>query len=252
VYKGRVDFTLGDHRYSIDGDKEPPVCGSFALNQPEMRTRHTNKGMCVKKVNIFAEKAWLLERSNDPYYQKMLDLAFSTHGKLFTWQPNEKVNQIVDALIATIKDKSFTQNLETEAEILRLLSVLLTEFLSLIEKPSASPSCTVSKDSLVFSQCKALLEQSLETKISLNDIAQKLNVSVSTLQRRFKAASGMTVAEYTRWLKLEKSKEKLIEGQDAIGEIAYDAGYDYVANFISAFKRQYSISPAAYQKLHRR
>lgn len=252
VYEGRVDFTLGDNRYSIESSPDAPVCGGFSLNQPEMRTRHTNKGMRVKKVNIFAEKKWLLDRSHDPDYQKMVDMAFSTHGQLFVWQPNAKVNYIMDDLIQVMQDDSFTQSMQTEAEVLKLLSVLLNEFFALIEKPHTSSTATTSKDSVFFNDCKALLKESLETKITLAEIAEKLNVSVSTLQRRFKASSGMTVAGYTRWLKLEKSKEKLIEGKKSIGEIAYDAGYDYVANYISAFKRQYSVSPAAYQKLHHR
>lgn len=253
VYQGDISFTLGDHHYNLKAQKPgQAVCSCYAIKQPEMLTRHTQKGMWVRKVNVFSEKKWLVDRtSNDEDLQKINQL-FSTNGQLLTWQPSDQINQIVADLISIDNDIPYTQSLQIEAEILKLLSVLLTEIFENLKTPSQLDTAATTKDTEFFQQCKALLEHSMDEGLSLADIASNFNISISTLQRRFKASSGMTVAEYIRWLKLDKSKQQLIEGHLTIGEIAYEAGYNHTANFISSFKRQFTVSPAAYKKLHYR
>lgn len=250
VYEGKIEFTIGNHHYQQEADKGQPICGCFALNKPEMRTRHTNKGVRVRKINVLAEKKWLFDHCRNEADKKRLNQIFAAHAQLITWQPSNKVNQVVSELIGRQDTQSFTENLQTEALILNLLSLFLDELFEQHKRSKAPIRIADSSTSHLYRQSKQLLDKHIEAPLSLSEIAEQLNVSVSTLQRRFKEASGMTVAEYTRLQRLNRAKQDLIQGGLSIGEVAYSAGYKHVANFVSAFKREYSVSPAAYRKLH--
>ncbi len=252
VYQGNIEFTLGSHLHRISAKNDQPICGCFALNRPEMRTRHTQKGMYVKKVNVFAEKKWLIERFQTEQDRVMLDKALSAHAKLITWQPSTAVYQVVSELISNDEAQAYSYSLQIEGKILQLLSILLGELFEQLDSTEHSPENIDDSTSELYKQCRELIYENIDNPKTLSDLAQQLNVSVSTLQRRFKEASGMTVVEYIRLQKLDKARRDLIEGGLSIGEIAFTAGYKHVANFVSAFKREYSMSPAAYRKLHRR
>ena len=83
--------------------------------------------------------------------------------------------------------------------------------------------------------------------VSLQEIANHMNLSVSTLQRRFKSVFGMTVIEYARIERLEKAKRALIEDDLSIGEAAYLSGYQHASSFVSAFTKHFDISPSRYK-----
>ena len=252
VYEGKIEFTVGNHHYHQEAEKDQPICGCFALNKPEMRTRHTNKGVRVRKINVFAEKKWLMNHCRADIDKRKLNQVFTAHAQLITWQPSDTVNQIVSELISKQHTQSFTVNLQIEALILNLLSLFLDELFAQHNRSRAPLNIADSSTSNLYKQSKQLLDNNLNDPLSLKAIAEELNVSVSTLQRRFKEASGMTVAEYIRLQRLNQAKKDLIQGGLSIGEVAYSAGYKHAANFVSAFKREYSMSPAAYRKLHLR
>ena len=252
VYQGKIDFTLGNHHHEIHSNKNKPTCGCFALNKPEMRTRHTNKDMQVKKINVFAEKKWLLDRAQNKQERDILNRAFNAHSQLMTWQASNASLNVIEELINLDKKQSYTQNIHIEAKILYLLSILLHEMFEQLIYSENSNVLTKESTSQLFISCRKLLDKSSDNPMSLSDIAEQLNVSISTLQRRFKEASGMTVIEYIRLQRLDKSRRDLVENGLSIGEIAYTAGYKHVANFVSAFKREYSVSPNAYRKIHSR
>jgi AraC-like DNA-binding protein len=250
IYEGKIEFTVGNHHYWLEAEADQPICGCFSLNKPEMRTRHANKGARVRKINVFAGKKWLIDRCQTEADRKLLNQAFNAHAQLITWQPSATANQIVSDLIKKQHKQSFTVNLQTEALILDLLSIFLDGLFEQLKLSNVVPDIAEDSASRLYKQSKQLLDENLDDPMPLSAIAERFNVSVSTLQRRFKEASGMTVVEYIRLQKLSKAKRDLIEGGLSIGEVAYSAGYKHVANFVSAFKREYSMSPAAYRKLH--
>lgn len=76
-------------------------------------------------------------------------------------------------------------------------------------------------------------------------LAQELGMSVSTLQRLFKAAYGVSVMEFQRTERLKVVHALLREGRLTVGEAGYRAGYSTVSNFSSAFQRTFGYPPSA-------
>ena len=183
VYEGKIEFTVGNHHYHQEAEKDQPICGCFALNKPEMRTRHTNKGVRVRKINVFAEKKWLMNHCRADIDKRKLNQVFTAHAQLITWQPSDTVNQIVSELISKQHTQSFTVNLQIEALILNLLSLFLDELFAQHNRSRAPLNIADSSTSNLYKQSKQLLDNNLNDPLSLKAIAEELNVSVSTLQR---------------------------------------------------------------------
>ncbi|MBK1683370.1 AraC family transcriptional regulator [Rhodoferax fermentans] len=81
--------------------------------------------------------------------------------------------------------------------------------------------------------------------IEPQQLAQELGMSVSTLQRLFKAAYGMSVMAFQRSERLNAARALLMEGRLTVGEAGYRAGYSTVSNFSSAFQRNFGYPPSA-------
>ena len=82
----------------------------------------------------------------------------------------------------------------------------------------------------------------------ISTIAKDLGYSYNYLSRLFKGKTGMTLQNYIRNKKIEKSLELLDSERFSITEVAMKLKYDTVQSFSKAFKRTLNISPSEYQK----
>jgi AraC-like DNA-binding protein len=78
---------------------------------------------------------------------------------------------------------------------------------------------------------------------TVEELAAAAGVSVNTLQRLFHAAYDTTVFNFIRTTKLNQARIGLESGGLTIAQAAHIAGYTSTANFSTAFKRQYGLSP---------
>lgn len=89
-----------------------------------------------------------------------------------------------------------------------------------------------------------LLDNPAELKaFSLDVIAKQVGTNTNTLQRHFKSIMGMTVFEYLRCRNLTAAKSALENNQVNVLEAALLAGYSGAANFSTAFKKQFGVTP---------
>lgn len=98
-----------------------------------------------------------------------------------------------------------------------------------------------SADSCIIKQA---IDENIQESVPLSRLAQKLGLSPSTMQRRFKQTHGITVRDYLKQQKLEMAKRAILFDGCSIGEAAYNAGFNHVSNFITAFKRRFGLPPA--------
>ncbi len=76
----------------------------------------------------------------------------------------------------------------------------------------------------------------------------KIGMSRTQLFRKFKALIGQTPNTYIRMIRLQKAAFLLKHTHKNVTEICYEVGYKYPGHFSDHFKKQYGLSPKAYQK----
>ena len=88
------------------------------------------------------------------------------------------------------------------------------------------------------------IRESLESTLSIQDIAEKLSVSYSTLRKQFKDYTGLSPAIYQQDLKLQRAKELLTTTNLSIKEIAYRLNFDSPDYFSAKFKIKTGRKPS--------
>lgn len=90
---------------------------------------------------------------------------------------------------------------------------------------------------------KALIEMHLLQPLTLEELAFLANRSLSSFKRDFQQAYGLSPQKYIRQRRLELAAAELVKGRSA-NEVYLDYGYQHLANFNTAFKRQFGRTPA--------
>ena len=86
---------------------------------------------------------------------------------------------------------------------------------------------------------------STRNTLSLDDLAHQLNMSVSKMQRAFKAEFKQTIGDYVTQQRLKAARCALETGQLSIGEAAFLAGYKHASNFCAAYKKTFGVTPGS-------
>jgi len=81
--------------------------------------------------------------------------------------------------------------------------------------------------------------------LSLADLSKLAGASVRTMERLFKAETGMTYRQWRSRFKLMNALGQLNEGKSSTA-VAHQLGYKSVSSFIHAFKMQFGFTPQAY------
>ena len=77
------------------------------------------------------------------------------------------------------------------------------------------------------------------------------NVSQAYLSNLIKKESGMTFSQHLTRLRINKSKEKLMQTDLSILEVAELVGYSDYYYFIKVFKKEVGITPFQFKKINR-
>ena len=100
------------------------------------------------------------------------------------------------------------------------------------------------------SNLKSLLRTQVRgRRLRINEIANALDLSVRTLQRRL-AEHGLVFSELVEQTRVDLARELLRDPDIRIRDIASETGYAESSNFARAFRRVTGISPHEYRAFH--
>ncbi|QOL25214.1 helix-turn-helix transcriptional regulator [Thalassotalea sp. LPB0316] len=110
-------------------------------------------------------------------------------------------------------------------------------------KHSANAPSALSKELRLVEKTCDYLNDKLCDKHGLDQLAYNVGSNRSQLASSFKRILGLGVFEWLRAKRMEKAKHLLIHSDFTIQEIGFEVGYENSANFSSAFKKHFGISP---------
>mgnify|MGYP002640485111 CR=1 FL=1 len=92
----------------------------------------------------------------------------------------------------------------------------------------------------------SFIENRADQKITLDDLAKISNLSPHHIQRKFKAAYGVSPKQYQNGLRLKNFKAALKDGDDISGAI-YEAGFGSTSRIYEQIDGRIGMTPAAYR-----
>ena len=117
--------------------------------------------------------------------------------------------------------------------------------------PRQSTDALAVDDKLVAAALRFISEHSHEP-IRVSHVVESLRVPRRTLERRFSARLGRTVAGEIARLRVERAKRKLVETRASVGSIARESGFSTALQMAVVFNRLEGMSPGVYRRKHRR
>jgi len=92
----------------------------------------------------------------------------------------------------------------------------------------------------------ALLRKDLSNPPSLQDIGRAAGCSIFHLSRTFSAATGLTIPQYLRQLRMERAADLLRSGKFNVTEASMEVGYSSLSHFSQAFHETFGCCPGLY------
>ncbi len=92
------------------------------------------------------------------------------------------------------------------------------------------------------------IQKNYQNPITLEDIAQHFNMSLSTFNRMIKKETGATFVTFLNDYRLGMAARKLLETDATIQYISQSCGFKNLSNFNKFFKKHYFTSPQKYRE----
>lgn len=152
------------------------------------------------------------------------------------------VNSIADLMVHLI-GRHYGQGIARHAE---------SQFSPEIRRPFAEhayaqPESSPHQDETII-EAQEWLRENFQQSITIEQLAQQVNLSNRSLNRRFKQALGITGNEYLQTVRIDNAKELLRTSNISISEVADQSGFQDSSYFCARFKQTMGQTPLAYRK----
>ncbi|MGF7031797.1 AraC-like DNA-binding protein [Paenibacillus mucilaginosus] len=107
------------------------------------------------------------------------------------------------------------------------------------------------KEHSTVQQIIQLMEEELSGNIGLQQIADSIRMSTSSVSSLFKQQTGCSVYEYLTRLRIDRACRLLMETDRKVGDIAPLVGYQNETSFIRSFRKVKGMTPGKYREVSR-
>ncbi len=94
----------------------------------------------------------------------------------------------------------------------------------------------------------AFIAGNLEKKLRLDDLCRELGTNSSTLNYRFRRATGLSVGRFIQLEQMKRARQLLSGTTYSMAQIAARCGFENAYYFSTAFKKIHGMAPSAYRK----
>lgn len=89
----------------------------------------------------------------------------------------------------------------------------------------------------------AWLRQNFTQALRMEELAERVGMSVSSLHHHFKAVTAMTPMQYQKQLRLHEARRLMLVERLDVGTAGYNVGYQSPSQFSREYSRLYGLSP---------
>jgi AraC-like DNA-binding protein len=235
-------------RASISCGGREPEASFISLAEPETWSKAFRRGGHARMVNIIAMSPWI---DDDGAAIRSAVGIRSRHDQspaFGRWRPSPALVGLARRIIEPPRCAGFLGRLQTEC----LAVELLAEAMSALAGTSGdgTPRTVHPGDRRRLKQLHDLIEDGAAEALSLADMARSVGMSVSSLQRKYRAIHGTSVVAHVRQRHLMRAHRMLEQGY-MVSQAAYEAGYTSPANFATAFRRLFGKPPREVRRQYR-
>ncbi len=181
-------------------------------------------------------------------YDRELPSLLQTPSNAISNKANEKINndfliqKYIEGLLFYFENPSLVNE---DILILKLKEIIL--LLSQTRNAEAIQIILSQLFSPTVYTFKQIIEAHLFSQLTIEELAHHANLSVSSFKREFAKLYNDTPANYIKTKRLEKAAELLSISDNRISDIAFECGFNDLANFSKSFFDKYKATPSNYR-----
>ncbi len=238
MLRGEIEYRSEDDQLKIE-DKRSLLLNCMASGQQIQNDNSESDG----EIIIVTFHPDILKK----VYDKEIPVIFKPNNQI-TNQSKKRINndfliqKYIEGLLFYFENPSLVND---EILILKLKEIIL-----LLSQTQDAENIQVILSQLFSSTTysfKQIIEANLFLQLGIEELAQKTNLSISSFKREFKKLYDDSPANYIRSKRLERAAKLLIATRERITDIAFDCGFNDIANFTKSFHERYKQSPTNYR-----
>lgn len=234
VLKGSINIRIGNNIYFL---KERDI---ILLNSNEVHNL-----IKTKEDNI------ILEANIDSDYYNLTyplfnNTKFDCRSFIYSNEEQKKIDVIryyLAKIVWELTEKRKGYQFIVGSDINLLGAHLINNFTYDIENKES-----ISKDLVRIQNILKYINENLDGKVTLLEIANRENLSVYYLSHFIKKNIGISFQEYINNARIDKALNLLLRTNSSITEIAYESGFSSTRIFNENFKNIYKCSPREYRR----
>ena len=155
-------------------------------------------------------------------------------------------------------DSYITKPFSSELLITRVHNILqtrqkMTDYISKsffnAENPEQQERTDAVKQNKLIKELIRLVEDNMaDERVDIEFLSSRLYLSHSSLFRKVKALTGLSINEFVRGIRMQKAREFLLSGDYSISEVAFKVGINSMRYFRQCFKEHYGVTPTDFIK----
>ncbi|XZG70473.1 helix-turn-helix transcriptional regulator [Chitinibacteraceae bacterium HSL-7] len=232
MLEGEAVTRFGDDELMLGG--ETAGCVLLMAHEAHRFTRLVPRGGAYRQLVLTVSPEWI-ESAGLPELVAEAGRSARHFGPLSSraWGTPQRVRQLASSMLEAPGEGDALVRLMQESRALELMAEALQAFKPRPDGISATARRRVAcvLDALASGEDYTLVQ-----------LAKMAGSNPTTLQQDFRRTTGQTIAEYGRGMRLDRAREQLQRGQ-AISAVALDAGYSSQANFATAVRRRFGLTP---------
>lgn len=223
-----------------------------------------------KRMTYAQEQQWLNDIAkgkilyDSEYFQRMAQQKEQLHiGKLADMPMKQLEYQYVSAIVLATRaiirggvspdgayelEESLLQEIakaQTQSQLEHIYIMSMRSLTSEVLRAQAD----LSQSGLV-ARCKLYVDNAMYEKITVQSIAEKMEISANHLSSVFVKSEGITLTEYIHRKRLDRSRELLRFSTMSITEISEMLMFSSQSHFCRLFRQAFQLTPNEYRKRH--
>lgn len=229
--------------FCLEGTVECKACAkkdtiSLIKNEQFIDSGSQNKLL----INLVDNTEYICLQLTHQHYQHLTGKQFNNDVSIYdSKQIEPEIKLILNSLINQ-KNQERIKRISIEAKIYELLVFF-------INKANHTPVSLLKKHDVdKIWHAKKLVENNLQSPLSLIELSRKAGINDYKLKIGFKELTGYTVFGYVCKIRMEKAYYHLSKERKTVNEVAFMVGYKNAQHFTVAFKKMYNVLPGSLNK----
>ncbi|ABY40341.1 helix-turn-helix domain protein [Brucella suis] len=245
-FQGMQHFEIDGVSFHLDvgsGEARKPLVFMLNIARYSKLRFFSQSDVPLRKVMISAPHSWLRNQLDlqDEAQETTLRSFLTQHLASYSFAPGQHILQLAEKIMnppSVAAGPLATLYLRVQG-----LDIMWQACLAMMAEKEKQPPVLSSANRQDCERIREFIMANLDRDLTIDLIAQKVAISASTVQRRFKKHYGTTLYNFIKQQRLEAACVALSRDSIPISQAAHLAGYNNTSTFTSAFRKLYGFSP---------